>query len=82
MSSGSFKYKRADTGTDANMFSPPSDVCLPLDGGAVELANGTDATMFLYADVSCSGGYDIVGVGAIWSANVAPARGVRLGSTA
>ncbi|KAG0295003.1 hypothetical protein BGZ96_012774 [Linnemannia gamsii] len=31
---GDLKYTRADTGSTQDMFSPPNDVCLPIQGGS------------------------------------------------
>ncbi|WP_405689399.1 hypothetical protein [Streptomyces sp. NBC_01185] len=74
--SGSLKYKRADTGTENLISSPVSNECIQLQVGAVEVANGTDATAFLYALLSARAG-TTSSVGAIWSANIAPAHAVR-----
>ncbi|WP_189954494.1 hypothetical protein [Streptomyces alanosinicus] len=78
---GSYTYITAAGGA-FRVDEPASDTCLPLVGGAVELANDTTDTAFLYADSSCRGGWGaLVGVGATWDAPTgAQALAVRLGS--
>ncbi|KAF9285823.1 hypothetical protein BGZ88_009380 [Linnemannia elongata] len=81
--SDSLQYTRADTGAVSRIPNPPNDVCIciQIQGGAIELANDSDETVFLYRNSRSSGGYDIVGVGATSSKNGGPTYGVRLGST-
>lgn len=78
--SGSYTYYTA-SGQAMRVDEPPSNLCLPLQGGAVRFDNDTTDTAFLYGDSACGGGYDIVGVGARWDWLGVPAQGVRLGST-
>ncbi|MBT2447428.1 hypothetical protein J7F03_10140 [Streptomyces sp. ISL-43] len=81
---GEFAYARFDDGTSSALVAPADDACLPLDGGAVHAANDTDATAFLYADVSCKQLLALVAVGAAWDAvgpPVQPAQGVRFSSS-
>ncbi|OAQ23406.1 hypothetical protein K457DRAFT_130600 [Linnemannia elongata AG-77] len=79
--SDSLQYTRSDTGAVSRIPNPPNDVCIQIQGGAIELANDSDETVFLYRNSSCGGGYVIVGVGATSSKNGGPTYGVRLGST-
>jgi hypothetical protein len=79
---GQFPYIRSDNGTSSALFTPPNDICLPLDGGATHAGNDTDATAFVFADGGCTQLLAIVGTGATWDAQgppVLPARSVRFG---
>jgi hypothetical protein len=81
---GQFSYIRSDNGVPSALFTPPNDVCLPLDGGAAHAGNDTDATAFVFADGGCTQLLAIVGVGGTWDASgppVLPARSVRFGSS-
>jgi hypothetical protein len=69
-------------GQPIQAVDPPSDTCLPLNGGAIRFSNDTTDTAFLYASGDCSGGWGLVGVGATWDAPTGvQALAVRLGST-
>ena len=78
---GQFPYIRFDTGVTTALLTPPNDVCLPLDGGATHADDDTDATAFVFADVSCTQLLALIGVGGTWDATGPPARSVRFGSS-
>jgi hypothetical protein len=78
---GSYTYV-TPAGQPVRIENPPSDTCLSLDGGAIRFGNDTTDTAFLYATGDCSGGWGLVGVGAVWDAPTGvQAVAVRLGST-
>lgn len=60
---GKFLYTRGDTGGPDELNNPPSDVCLPIPGGASHASNDCDATAFVFADGGCQQLLALVGIG-------------------
>ncbi|KAF9159882.1 hypothetical protein DFQ26_006093 [Actinomortierella ambigua] len=82
--SGTFHYRRGDTGKDDALTGPPDDTCIQIPGGMSKASNDCDAIANVYSDPNCSDLLAMINVGGSFDTTGPPpiyAYSVRFGTS-
>ncbi|KAF9102032.1 hypothetical protein BGX27_011225, partial [Mortierella sp. AM989] len=65
---GRFSYKRSGDSRLITKYNPLNDVCIPLEGGATHVSDGSDKTAVVFSNIDCTGYLASVSVDKPWDA--------------